>query len=65
MLPPPFGISSAVHIITKVWKPLTRYLNKMGINNTIYIDDGQIIAKTKEEAREKAIKNKKNLTTVG
>jgi hypothetical protein len=61
----PFGISSAVHIITKVWKPLTQYLNKMGIKNTIYIDDGRIVADTKEEARQKAITTFNVITQAG
>ena len=46
----PFGISSAVHGITKLWKPITRHLNSKGIRNSIFIDDGRILAISKEEA---------------
>ncbi len=46
----PFGIASAVHAITKIWKPITRYLNKNAIRNTIYIDDGRLLATSPEEA---------------
>jgi hypothetical protein len=51
----PFGLSSAVHIITKIWKPVTQYLNKKGIRNTIYIDDGRILAESKEQVEEHAL----------
>ncbi len=51
----PFGIASAVHVITKLWKPISQYLNAKGIRNTIYIDDGRVLARTQEEA-EKARK---------
>ena len=46
----PFGLSSAVHAITKLWKPLVAYFTKRGIRFSIYIDDGRILAPTKEEA---------------
>jgi len=36
----PFGLSSAVHCITKLWKPITAYLQKKGIPLSVYIDDG-------------------------
>jgi hypothetical protein len=51
----PFGIASAVHAITKIWKPITRYLNKNAIRNTIYIDDGRILAQSPEEAERQRI----------
>lgn len=47
----PFGLASAVHVITKMWKPLTRYLTSLGIRASIYIDDGRILARTVEEAQ--------------
>lgn len=61
----PFGISSAVHCITKVWKPLTSFLNANGIRNSIYVDDGRILAKNVEEAREKAIFTYNTITRAG
>jgi len=36
----PFGLSSAVHCITKLWKPIVSYLQKKGIPLSVYIDDG-------------------------
>jgi hypothetical protein len=47
----PFGLASAVHAITKLWKPIIAYLNKEGIRFSIYIDDGRFLAKSEEEAR--------------
>ena len=49
----PFGLASAVHVITKIWKPLSRYLSAQGIRNSIYIDDGRILAKSAKEMTEK------------
>ncbi len=46
----PFGLNSAVHAITKLWKPLTSYIHKLGIRFSIYIDDGRILAKSAQEA---------------
>lgn len=46
----PFGLKCAVHAITKIWKPLTCHLQKLGIRSTIYIDDGRLLAKSAEEA---------------
>lgn len=46
----PFGLSSAVHAITKLWKPLVAYFTMKGIRFSIYIDDGRILAQTREEA---------------
>lgn len=48
----PFGISSAVHAMTKIWKPITAYLHKMGIPFSIYIDDGRLLASSKEQAEQ-------------
>jgi hypothetical protein len=61
----PFGLASAVHIITKIWKPLTQYLNGIGIRNTIYIDDGRILAESKEEAVRATIKAFNVVTRAG
>lgn len=47
-----FGISSAVHCITKVIKPINAYFHERGI---IYLDDGRITAKSKNEAEEQRV----------
>ncbi len=46
----PFGLNSAVHVITKLWKPLIAYFQLHGIKASIYIDDGRLLSKTAEEA---------------
>jgi hypothetical protein len=61
----PFGLSSAVHIITKIWKPVTQYLNKKGVRNTIYIDDGRILADSKEQAKSDAMLAYSTITKAG
>ena len=48
----PFGLSTAVHVITKLFKPLNAYFHLNNIRHTIYIDDGRGLADTKEEAEE-------------
>lgn len=51
----PFGLNSAVHAITKVWKPVTRFLSQNGFKNTIYIDDGRVLIKDQEKIEEARI----------
>jgi hypothetical protein len=51
----PFGASSAVHCITKLFKPLNAYFHTKGIKHTIFIDDGRILARTAELAEEKRV----------
>ena len=46
----PFGISSAVHVMTKVMKPFCAFLFSQGIKHTIYLDDGRVCSPTKEQA---------------
>lgn len=46
----PFGLGSAVHCITKLFKPINAYLHKHGVRHSIYIDDGRVLAKNAEEA---------------
>jgi len=45
----PFGLNSAVHCVTKVWKPLIAYIQKQGIPLSVYIDDGIFGAATAQE----------------
>lgn len=52
----PFGLASAVHCITKLLKPINAYFHKKGIRHTIFIDDGRIVADTKEKlAQDQAV----------
>ena len=46
----PFGISSAVHVMTKVMKPFSAFLSSLGIRHTIYLDDGRVCSHSKEQA---------------
>ncbi len=46
----PFGLNSAVHVITKMWKPLTAFLHIHGIRFSIYIDDGRILTRSALDA---------------
>lgn len=46
----PFGLASAVHAITKIFKPINAYLSRNGVRHTIFIDDGRVLSKSKAEA---------------
>jgi len=45
----PFGLNSAVHCITKIWKPVLAAIHKQGVRFEIYIDDGIILANDVKE----------------
>jgi hypothetical protein len=47
----PFGLATAVHAITKLMKPVQAFINLKGIRHSIYIDDGRVVAETKEKAQ--------------
>jgi len=61
----PFGLSSAVHAITKLWKPISSYLNLKGIRNTIYIDDGRILEDSKDKLEASRIETYQVITKAG
>ena len=46
----PFGIASAVHVMTKVMKPFTAFLSGQGIKHAIYLDDGRVCSGSREQA---------------
>ncbi len=46
----PFGLSTAVHAITKVFKPILAHLHEKAIRASIFIDDGRVLADNEEEA---------------
>jgi len=48
----PFGLSSAVYVITKLMKPLQAFFNQSGVRHTIFIDDGRVVAGSLQKARE-------------
>ena len=47
----PFGLTSAPRIFTKILKPVTGILRKMGIRIIVYLDDMRIMNSTLEGAR--------------
>ena len=47
----PFGMSSAVQVMTKIMKPLSAYIAKQSIRHTIYLDDGRVVAGSEQLAR--------------
>ncbi len=55
----PFGLSSAVHCLTKLSKPLNAYIHGKGIRHSIYLEDGRINAETKVKRRNSVCSSKK------
>jgi len=48
----PFGIASGPHIFTKVLRFVVEYLRTNGVCIVLYLDDGLLICKSKEEAEQ-------------
>jgi hypothetical protein len=46
-----FGIASAVHVITKLMKPLVAYFSQLGIRHSIYLDDGRMVSTSLAQAK--------------
>jgi len=44
-----FGLNSAVHILTKLWKLILGFLHRKGIAFSIYVDDGIMMASTQDQ----------------
>ena len=61
----PFGLASAVHAITKIFKPITSYLNTKGLRASIYIDDGRIVSNSREKAEQDRVFTYNVLTQAG
>ncbi len=47
-----FGLRTAAHALTRVTRPVIRFLHRQGIKFTMYIDDGRITASTKQKAQD-------------
>ena len=47
----PFGYSPAVAVVNRLLKPVVAYLHQLGIRVAIYVDDGQVVAKSQLETR--------------
>ena len=47
----PFGLSTACYLFTKLTRPLIRYWRGRGLKAIIYIDDGIVAVKGKDNAR--------------
>ena len=52
---PPFGISLAVHCITKLIKPINAFFHERGIRHFIYLEDGRITVESKNEAEKQCV----------
>ena len=61
----PFGLATAVHAMTKLFKPINAFCGAKGIRHTIFIDDGRLLAKTKEQSREEFAIVKQTLRNAG
>ena len=46
----PFGLATAGAVLDRVTKPIRAKIAQLGIRHSIYIDDGHIMAQTREEA---------------
>lgn len=46
----PFGLASAVHTITKIFKPILAYVHCKGFKLSIYIDDRRFLARNMTES---------------
>lgn len=49
----PFRLSSAVHCITKIFKPINAFIHEKGIRYSMYIDDGRATAETRRKAEDR------------
>jgi hypothetical protein len=47
-----YGFAPAVAVVTRLIKPLQAALHEAGIKTAIYVDDGQVLAGSAEEARQ-------------
>jgi hypothetical protein len=47
-----YGFAPAVAVVTRLIKPLQSTLHEAGIRTSIYVDDGQVLARSKDEARQ-------------
>jgi len=61
----PFGLNSAVHAITKIWKPVSQYLTSQGLRNSIYIDDGRVLVEDPEEVENARLLTYKTVASAG
>ena len=46
----PFGLSTACYCFTKLMRPLVRFWRSRGLKAILYLDDGVLAVKGKEEA---------------
>jgi hypothetical protein len=47
-----FGLSSAVHCITKILKPANAFLHEKAMRHSIYLDDGRVTAVSQRQTEE-------------
>jgi hypothetical protein len=44
-----YGFASVEAVVTRLIKPVQGYLHQLGVRSGIYIDDGQVLDRSKEE----------------
>ena len=61
----PFGLSTACYVFTKLMRPLVRFWRGKGLKVILYLDDGIVSVKGKEQAMSASNQVKTNLENAG
>jgi len=61
----PFGLSIACYLFTKLMRPLVRYWRGRGLKAIVYLDDGIVAVKGKDEATIESKKVRQDLELAG
>ena len=61
----PFWLSTACYLFTKIMRPLIRYWHGRGLKATVYLDDGIVAVKGRQEALAESARVKQNIEDAG
>ena len=61
----PFGLSTACYAFTKLLRPLIKYWRSQGLRALLYLDDGIVAVKSKQQAEEAGCKVRQGLVKAG
>ena len=61
----PFGLSTACYVFTKMMRPLIRYWHGRGLKAIVYLDDGIVAVKGKQEALVESARVKRDIENAG
>ena len=61
----PFGLATACYAFTKLLRPLVKYWRSQGLRALLYLDDGIVAVKGKQQAEEASHKVRQDLVKVG